>query len=271
MRGPVRWWYLLALMALGACVRPAPPVDPWIYAEGGIVRGDTTRPTLALVFTGDEYADGGAHIRDVLARHGVPASFFFTGQFYRNAAFAPLIRALKADGHYLGAHSDAHLLYCSWDDRARTLVSPDSFFADLDANYDAMRAFGVERSDAPYFLPPFEWYNATISAWTAQAGLHLVNFTPGTRANADYTTPDLGPRYVPSTVILDSILDYEATQPNGLNGFLLLLHVGTAPARTDKFYHRLDTLIASLHRRGYAFVRVDSLLTRSPEPRLAVE
>ncbi len=39
------------------------------------------------------------------------------------------------------------------------------------------------------------WYNAQISAWTAERGLTLVNFTPGTRSNADYTTPDMGDRY----------------------------------------------------------------------------
>jgi peptidoglycan/xylan/chitin deacetylase (PgdA/CDA1 family) len=37
-----------------------------------------------LVFTGGDYADGGPHIRCVLRKRGVKASFFFTGDFYRD-------------------------------------------------------------------------------------------------------------------------------------------------------------------------------------------
>jgi hypothetical protein len=46
---------------------------------------------------------------------------------------------------------------------------------------------------------------------------------------------------------------YEALKPNGLNGFLLLTHVGTDARRTDKFYQRLDELITTLKKRGYRF------------------
>lgn len=41
-----------------------------------------------------------------------------------------------------------------------------------------------------------------------------------------------------------------------LNGFLLLVHFGVDPRRTDKFYDRLDDLIVELQRRGYEFVPI---------------
>ena len=230
------------------------------FVEGGIVRGDTVEPAIALIFTGDLYADGGQHIRRVLKDHGVPAAFFFTGRFYRNPAFGSLIDSLRADAHYLGAHSDGHLLYCSWEDRDSLLVTREEFGADLAANYREMEGFGIRKADAPYFLPPYEWYNAQISEWASEEGLTLVNFTAGTRSNADYTTPDMGERYVPSDSILKSILAFEQEDPNGLNGFLLLLHIGTDPARTDKMYDHLDTLVTTLEGRGYRFERLDALL-----------
>ena len=62
-------------------------------------------------------------IADALKKQNVKASFFFTGRFYRNPAFKPAIRGFKRDGHYLGAHSDAHLLYADWNDRNKLLVS----------------------------------------------------------------------------------------------------------------------------------------------------
>jgi peptidoglycan/xylan/chitin deacetylase (PgdA/CDA1 family) len=108
-------------------------------------------------------------------------------------------------------------------------------------------------------MPPFEWYNQTIADWTEALGFRLVNYSPGTRSHADYTTPDL-PNYVSSDSISASILEYEEADPAGLNGFILLSHVGTAPARTDKFYVQLESIISTLKDRGYTFVHIDRLL-----------
>jgi peptidoglycan/xylan/chitin deacetylase (PgdA/CDA1 family) len=190
----------------------------------------------------------------------VKASFFLTGNFYRNPEFKSLIRQLKRDGHYLGAHSDKHLLYCDWTRRDSLLVTRDDFERDLNDNYHAMSSFGIEKKDAPFFLPPFEWYNSTITSWTKDQGLHLINFSPGTRSPADYTFPEMNERYLPSEKIYRSIIDCEVKDPNGMNGFILLIHIGTDPRRTDKFYDKLDELIDELKKKGYRFVRVDELL-----------
>lgn len=223
-----------------------------VYDYGGIIRTDTTRKIITLVFTGGDFADGGEIIRATLATHKIKGAFFFTGDFYRNPDFADLIRALKNDGHYLGAHSDQHLLYCDWTNRDSTLVSHSEFDQDIMKNYSEMAKFGIQQQDAAYFLPAFEWYNDTIAKWTQQLGLTLINFSPGTYSNADYTTPDMGKRYLDSETIFQRILKYEAE--HGLNGFLLLTHIGTDPRRTDKFYNRLGELIDVLRKRGYQFV-----------------
>jgi peptidoglycan/xylan/chitin deacetylase (PgdA/CDA1 family) len=241
---------------------PSSTVEHLTYSNGAVIRGDKNRRKLALVFTGDEFAEGAATIADVLRKRGVKASFFFTGRFYRNPEFKSAIERLKADGHYLGPHSDEHLLYADWNDRAKTLVTREQFESDLNKNYAAMQSFGIARSDAEYFLPPYEWYNKTIADWTSSLGLKLINFTPGTRSNADYTTPD-DKNYLASDVIMDSIKSYEGKDPAGLNGFVLLMHIGAGPKRTDKFYDRLDSLIVWLRSKNYEMVRVDELL-RSP-------
>jgi len=253
---------ILTLVSCGlACADTSVlPQDRFPSIHGAVVRGDTSQKTLSLVFTGDEYADGGERILSTLRKHNVSASFFLTGNFYRNSDYSSLVIELHSDGHYLGAHSNRHLLYCSWENRDSLLITRAEFDADLDANYAEMSRFGIVEEDARYFLPPFEWHNKQISLWTAARGLRLINFTSGTRSNTDYTTPDMGDRYVPSDVILESILSYEEQDPNGLNGFILLLHVGTDPVRTDKMYDRLDDLIVILKERGYDLVRIDALL-----------
>jgi endoglucanase len=227
----------------------------YITSFGAIVRGDTTLPEIHLVFTGGDYSDGGNQIRKILKQHKIPVHFFFTGDFYKNFRNKALIKGLKADGHYLGAHSDKHLLYASWTNRDSLLVSKKEFIDDLKSNYNKMEKYGIAKEDANLFLPPYEWYNSTISEWTKDFGLTLINYTPGTSSNADYTTPNMREKYLSSEVIYNKILNYEKSSTNGLNGFFLLFHIGTHPDRTDKLYNKLDDLINELTERGYSFTK----------------
>lgn len=219
---------------------------------GAIVRKDTARMKIQLVFTGHEFADGGQIITNILKKNNVKASFFLTGDFYRT--FPDLVKDLKADGHYLGAHSDKHLLYCDWKKRDSLLVSKIDFRHDLKQNFIEMSKLGISKEQAKYFLPPFEWYNSEIVGWSQEAGLELVNYTSGTRSNADYTTPK-DKNYMASKTIYRSIMDYEIRNTKGLNGFILLMHIGSDPLRTDKMYVRLERLIQELKEKGYSFER----------------
>ena len=237
-----------------------PGGQPVIDQHGAIIRGDVSKKEIALVLTGDEFGDGGTTIRRTLQTQKTPASFFLTGNFYSNPLFEKLIRDLKKDGHYLGAQSDKHLLYADWTKRDSLLVTKEEFTSDLQANYKRMANHGIHAADAPYFLPPFEWYNEQVAQWTKELGFRLVNFTPGTRSAADYTYPQMGNRYLSSEEIYRSVMDHEKKDPNGLNGFILLIHIGTDPRRTDKFYDKLDLLLTELKGKGYTFVLITDLL-----------
>lgn len=230
-----------------------------VWDHGGVIRGDTTQPIIYLIFTGGDYNDGGHFIRQVLSEFRVKAHFFFTGDFYRHAENELLIEGLIADGHYLGPHSDKHLLYAPWEDRDSLLVTEKVFIEDLESNYLEMNRFGILKQEAALFMPPYEWYNDSISAWTREMGLTLINFSPGTGSNADYTTPDMGEKYRPTDWIYHRILGFESNSPNGLNGFFLLLHIGTHPDRTDKFYYKLGPLLTELSSRGYSFELIGDL------------
>jgi len=241
--------------------------DTFTVSHGAIIRGDSASRELALVFTGDEFGDGMEFISMMLESERIKASFFLTGNFYRKAEFKPVVRALVSQGHYLGSHSDRHLLYCDWTNRDSLLVNRREFHDDLEASYGELKKAGISRDQAHYFLPPYEWYNDTIALWTERSGLQLINFTPGTRSNADYTYPEMGSAYTDSRTIYNSVLSYEASSASGLNGFILLFHAGTDPRRTDKFYLIMPELVRELKGRGYTFVRIDELLdvTRKKE------
>ena len=266
MDGTASLIYLLA--AKEAAPSKSPPMEEtfkhsnskkFIMSNGAIIRGDSTKKNIALVFTGHEFAEGGELINQTLAEQKINASFFFTGDFYKNPDFKKIIQELKLQGNYLGAHSNKHLLYCDWTKRDSLLVTKEQFTKDLQANYDLMVSFGIQKQNAKFFLPPYEWYNDSISMWTKEFGLQLINYTPGTLSHADYTTTK-DKNYRSSETIYNSIINFEQTKPAGLNGFVLLMHIGAGPDRSDKFYSKLPELIKVLKQKGYQFQTVDQLL-----------
>ena len=192
---------------------------------------------------------------------GISASFFFTGDFYRNPKFKTFIEEARDKGHYLGAHSDKHLLYNDWTSEKKLLVSRDSFSIDLRDNYAEMMKFGIKKDQAPYYLPPYEWNDASITQWTRLEGLNMINMTHGTLTHTDYTGLD-DSNYRNNAQILQSVYDHE--EKKGLNGFILLSHVGVKESRPDKFYNELEGMIGELKKRGYDFVSLEEMLDTNP-------
>lgn len=228
----------------GAAVFP----DRNIYRDGGIIRTDPSVRHIDFVFTAADKADGADRIISTLRKYNIKGGFFFTGEFFE--LYPDVVRRLVAEGHYVGSHSYGHLLYAPWGKRDSLLVTRQEFEEDMFKSYKVLREFGI--TDAPYFIPPYEHYNATISSWARQLGLQVINYTPGTLTNGDYTTPGMS-RYFSSKEILGKIREYERTDPDGLNGHIMLIHFGTDPSRTDKFYDKLPGLIRELRRKGYSF------------------
>lgn len=228
------------------------------YYAGGIVRGDASQRAVAMVFTAHDHNDGGDSILSALDRHGVKGAFFFTGLFYDS--FPGDIEKIKAHGHYLGTHSNGHLLYMPWENRDSLLITKQEFMADMISAYDKMAKAGITQQVAPVFIPPYEYYNDSISVWAQEMGLQVVNFTPGTGTNADYTTPDM-PNYRSSQKIYQQLLAYDDSL--GLNGHILLFHYGTDSLRADKYYEKyLDSTLVALSARGYQIVPLLSLIAQ---------
>lgn len=223
-----------------------------------LVRGDSTKKKIAIVFTADEYAEGLSDIQKTLQEQKVKASFFFTGRLYRNKQYQPLIKQLFQQQHYLGAHSDMHLLYNDWKNRDSMLVSRDSLEKDYQQNIASMKQLGVyNASRVQYFIPPYEWWNKRVAKWFTEMGIRLFSFTPGTRTNADYTWPEMGSSYKSSEELIRSLNDFEIKHT--LNGAIILIHAGTDPRRKDKLYSHLSQIVSELKWKGYTFSTIDKL------------
>lgn len=230
------------------------------FRDGGIIRGPKNEKKIALVFTGHEFAEGGETILNELSNHTARASFFLTGDFLDRPENDLLARRIGREGHFLGPHSDKHLLYCSWDREPQTLVTEREFFWDVSQNESKCGRYRKQMNrQSSYFLPAYEHFNRDITDWTRKSFQNLICYTPGTLSQADCTL-EADSNFVSSQAIFDSVLKREQEDPQGLNGFILLFHVGSGPRRADKFHPRLGELLDALARKGYQFVRVDELL-----------
>lgn len=224
-------------------------------AAGAIVRLNPDEKVVYLCFTADVNFNGAEKILKTLKKQKVKGNFFLTGNCLRHAPNQDVIRRIVTEGHYVGGHSDGHVLYCDWGAERPTLMRADSIIADLRANFAELAKFGVKREDAAWFLPPYEHYN-TFSVGVLEAmGVHVVNYTPGIGTPADYTTPDMK-NYRPAQPLIDGLWKFEKEQ--GLRGALVLIHPGIVESRPEKerLYNRLEEIIRYLKKKGYRFDRL---------------
>ena len=241
-------YYLSAMQSKSKPIFQNPNI---ILNRGAIVRMDTIKREIFLCFTAHEFSDGFDTIIRTLKQHKIKASFFLTGDFCRNPANRQIINQLKTESHYVGPHSDKHLLYCSWEKRDSLLITKNEFLSDLDENYKQLSKSGISKKKALIFLPPYEWYNDSIARWAFSAGIQLVDNSSGTITSQDWTFPEKGKPYFSSDTLMKNLVSYEKRK--GLNGYILLIHPGTDPRRKDKFYLRLDSILNYLETRRYSF------------------
>ena len=243
--------------------RTVPPTSPAFQLDAGSIRrASSAKKQLALLFTADEYVDGAEQIRKTLETRNLHAAFFLTGQALASEGMRRWTRQTTAEGHYVGPHSHGHLLYAPWDNREKSLVSRARFQADLYRNLAELKELGARWGEPIYFVPPFEWHNAAHAAWAKDLGCQLINFTPGSGSHRDFA-PEDHQAYVATDELIRDVLRHEETATTGLNGHLLLFHLGAA--RKDKVYVKLGGLIDRLIAQDYEIIRVDELLARQPD------
>lgn len=220
--------------------------------HGAMVRHGDDK-VIHLVFSADSAFEGASEALDALENRGIKASFFFTGNFLERPENRKIIERIIGGGHYVGPHSYGHLLYADWDEAPTPLVAPDSLLKDLRANLALLSRIGVDTSAVKYFIPPYEWIAASQSRLISDSmGITVINPTPGLQVYRDYTTPDMA-EYHSSDSLLRQLYQFE--RERSLRGAVFIMHLGTHPARTDKFYRHLPHIIDTLTALGYTFDR----------------
>jgi Predicted xylanase/chitin deacetylase len=257
------------LSILSSCKQNSVKEPVFVEDEYGVVNYvNPDEKCVYLVFTAHfstndngyfENFDGIEPVLNTLAEKGVKGSFFPTGNCFREEKYKASIQRIIDEGHYLSAHSNHHLLLCSEEDRNLTLVSPDSLKADIAGMEAELEAFGLEKSQFCWMIPPYEYYNKETADGLKNLGYKLCNPTAGLETSLDWMGPD-DAGYTSAATLLQNIWDFD--EANTLNGTIILVHAMNYPCRTDedRLYTHLGEIIDTLRERGYSFGTFKELL-----------
>lgn len=255
--------------------RPAParlrerPARPAAGFVEDLSRGSLEVRQVALTFDADSEASGAEAILEALRTRGLRSTMFLTAGYIRK--YPELVRRIVADGHEVGNHTKTHPHLTSYaqDGRQATLphVTREFLRAELRAAEEAFRQV-AGRPLAPLWRAPFGEHNAEIRAWAAEAGYRHVGWTRDAASREDLDTRDwvadpASPMYRSSREIRERVLRFGAGNGHGLNGGIILMHLGTQ-RRRDPAHARLPEILEALAAGGYRLVTVSELLGEAP-------
>jgi peptidoglycan/xylan/chitin deacetylase (PgdA/CDA1 family) len=211
---------------------PTTTLPAWL--RGHVVTAlPTSKRVVALTFDGGAGAQGAASILATLARTGVQATFFFTGDFV--TANPATVRAVAAAGHVIGDHTVTH--------PHATALSSASLAEQV--NEAAARISAVTgRSPKPWFRFPYGEYDTRTLGVVNGLGYGAIGWTIDTKGW-------LGTQAGTAAQIPGRVL--AALRP----GAIVLMHVGANPDDHTTFdADALAGVIAAVRAAGYTFVTV---------------
>lgn len=243
---------LLARPARAAAETPETPVQSPADAAN-LTRGPLGEREVFLTFDGGSTANVTASILDILKREGVHATVFLTGEYIQR--YPDLTRRIASEGHVVGNHtfSHPHLTTYSFDARQRTLagVTREFLRGQLQRTRDAF-ALVTGSSMSHLWRAPFGEFNAQILSWAQAEGYRHVCWTPHLDT-LDWVASQTNPLFKTPQQILQGVLRRDQSDPRGLDGGIVLMHLGTEREAGMEADRILPDLIQSLRAKGYRF------------------
>ncbi len=224
------------------------------YFCAEISRGSTSRKEIALTFDGGGGKSYTPEILDALASVGVTTTTFLTGAFMRQHPSDA--KRVHDSGHEVANHTMTHpwlSLAETW--KTNPTISKETFAHELTAADNLY--FGLTGSRfAKLWRAPFGARSQEILEWGHELGLTHVHWTHDT---ADWRTDSQDPLSNSGQEIVEMLLRHQLQTPHGLNGAIILLHLG-AERSIDPLYPRLADFCQQLKDEGFSFVTVSDLL-----------
>lgn len=192
---------------------------------------ETEAKQIALSFDAAWGNEDTARILEILKNHNVKATFFMTGSWI--ASYPEDVKAILADGHDLGNHSENH--------KNMSQLSSSQIKEELMAPHEKVKELtGYEMF---LFRPPYGDYDNHVISEVRSLGYYPVQWSVDSLDWKDYGTND----------IIKRVCEHK----NLKNGAIILCHNG-AKYTADA----LDAMITGLESQGYEFVPVSQLIYR---------
>ena len=189
----------------------------------------TEKPQIALSFDAAWGNEDTAKILEILKKHNVKVTFFMTGGWVES--YPDDVKAILADGHDLGNHSENH--------KNMSQLSDSECEEELMAVHRKVQELtGYEMF---LFRPPYGDYDNDVIKVAKKCGYYPIQWDVDSLDWKDYG--------------VDSIIKTVTEHKHLGNGSIILCHNGakfTAEA--------LDTLITTLEKKGYEFVPISELI-----------
>lgn len=192
---------------------------------------ETDKKQIALSFDAAWGNEDTAKILEILKKHDVKVTFFMTGGWVES--YPDDVKAILADGHDLGNHSENH--------KNMSQLSDSECEEELMAVHNkVLELTGYEMF---LFRPPYGDYDNHVIKKAYQCGYYPIQWDVDSLDWKDYG--------------VDSIIRTVTEHKHLGNGSIILCHNGakyTAEA--------LETLITTLQGQGYEFVPISQLIYR---------
>jgi peptidoglycan/xylan/chitin deacetylase (PgdA/CDA1 family) len=238
---------------------PAEAVNEAVGGSYNLIRAPVGQHEVLLTFDGGSGDSATEAILDDLQREHVRATFFLTGMYMRH--YPDLVRRIAEAGYVVGNHtfSHPHLTTYSFDHRQATLPGvTEDFVRDQLLKAAELYKLITGKNMAPYWRAPFGEFNSEILAWAHAAGFNAVYWTPHLDT-LDWVASPADPLFRTPQQILAGLLKRAATGPDGVDGGIILMHLGSERPQNQRVDVILPPLIESLKRENYRFVTVDQV------------
>jgi peptidoglycan/xylan/chitin deacetylase (PgdA/CDA1 family) len=202
-----------------------------------LCRVETEERLVALTFDDGPHPRHTREVCDILARKGIPATFFVVGREVRR--FPDILRFVAEAGHEIGNHTDHHV--------PLPLLPRSGIRRELAATGDLITRLTGRK--AVYFRPPMGWFSDAAIAEVVRMGYKPVigsihphdSRRPGAQAIFEHIRSRIGP------------------------GAIIILHDGGGRGRADRSQTvaAVDRITDELLALGYRFETVGSLADRS--------
>jgi len=237
--------------------KKSPPTK--IPSIANMSRGSVTRKQVSFTFDGGSNSKAAENILDILKKHQVQSTVFLTGEFIETNP--ELVKRILADGHEVGNHLYRHAHMVDM----QTMTSAYSKEAFLDEIEQVEKVFHkvTGKTMNKFWRAPYGEVTPEQVGWARERGYTHIGWTTTKTATLDthdWVSDPTSKLFKTPDQIATKIMNFEKSDPNGLNGAIVLMHLGSERDAANMAHKALPTLFQHLEQKGYRLVPVTELI-----------